>query len=133
VARLTAELDNQKRHRFGKKSERMPYPREAMGRPSRSSAREESAESRERHAALRASIATEEVEHHVPHADKDCPKCGGREISKVGWGKTSEIYDYIAGRLVKGTHMREVMACSCGEHSVTADGPPRLSIHPVMA
>ncbi len=32
VVRLTAELDNQKRHRFGKKSERLPSPREAMSR-----------------------------------------------------------------------------------------------------
>ncbi len=126
VVRLTAELDNQKRHRFGKKSERMPSPREAMGRPSRSSAREESAEVRERHAALRDTVATEEVEHRVTPTDKDCPKCGGREFSKVGRGKISEIYDYIPGRLVKRIHIREVMACSCGDHIVTADGPPRV-------
>lgn len=126
VARLTAELDNQKRHRFGKKSERMPSPREAMGRPSRIAAREESIESRQRQEALRASMTTEEIHHCVSDNDKECPSCGGREFSQVGSGKTSEVYDYIPGRLVKRIHVREVMACSCGEHIVTAEGPPKV-------
>ena len=126
VARLSAELDNQKRHRFGKKSERMPSPREAMGRSSRIAAREESIESRQRQEALRASMTTEEIHHCVSDNDKECPSCGGREFSEVGSGKTSEVYDYIPGRLVKRIHVREVTACSCGEHIVTAEGPPKV-------
>jgi len=44
----------------------------------------------------------------------------------MGGGKISEVYDYIPGRFVKRRHIREVLACACGEHIVTANQGPKV-------
>ena len=101
LTRVRAEFAKHKRHRFGKKSERMPSPREASGRPSPSKSRQISNAARARNEALRSELKSEEVKHPVDESQKDCPKCGGQNFTHMGEGKVSEVYDYIPGRFVQ--------------------------------
>ena len=79
---------------------------------------------RRKNAELRATrVVTEEVLHKVPDAERTCPKCAGTKLRPVGAGKASTVLDYVPGYFRRRQHIRETLACACGEHIVTAPGP----------
>jgi transposase len=70
-------------------------------------------------------VVTEEVPHKVPDAERACPKCAGTKLRPVGAGKVSTVLDCGPGDFRRRQHIRETLACACGEHIVTAPGPDR--------
>ncbi len=69
----------------------------------------------------------EKVEHRgalkVPDDERACPKCGSHDLRPVGAGKVSVVLDYVPGHFRRRQHIRETLACTCGDHIVTAPGP----------
>ena len=63
----------------------------------------------------------------VPESEKRCPECGGTEFRDVGIGKPSEVWSYVAAHIRRHVHSRQVCACRCGAHVVTAPAPERWS------
>ena len=117
----TAQLDALKRAFFGKKSEKMPpMEREVARKPSR----EETRAKRAAHAALKKKLVTEDVPHEVPAEKRTCPVCA-REAKPAGTKESIE-YEYIPGFFRRRRHLRETIACTCGQYILTADAPARV-------
>jgi len=123
VADLDARLVAIQRQVFGKKSEKMP-PMDREIRKQRPADPEATQARRRKNAELRASrVETEDVHHQVPEAERCCPKCERTDLKKVGGGKESFAWDYIPGYFRRRRHLRETLACTCGQYIVTAPGP----------
>ena len=127
LAQLTLAVQSLERRFFGPKSEKMPPVTSELLRE-RTKADAEAArlaalERRRQRAATRAKLRTETVIHHVPDAEQRCPRCGGHRFAPVGEGKRTIIYEYVPGYFLRQEHVRETLACRCGEHLVTAEGP----------
>jgi transposase len=120
---LVGEISALKRQVFGKKSEKMP-PMDREVRKARPVDKAAVLERRRKNAELRASaVQTEDVAHRVPAAQRSCPKCGKADLKAVGKGKESIEWNYIPGYFRRRRHVRETLACTCGQYIVTAPGP----------
>jgi transposase len=62
--------------------------------------------------------------HLVPTEQRRCPRCGNTELTPLGEGKSSTLYEYQPARLVAYRDVRETLRCRCGEGIVTAPGQP---------
>ena len=123
ICDLDARLTAMQRQVFGKKSEKMP-PMDREVRKQRPVDKAAVLERRRRNAELRASaVRTEDVTHRVPEAERRCPKCGKTDLGPVGKGKESIEWNYVPGYFRRCRHVRETLACSCGQYIVTAPGP----------
>ena len=120
---MRAELDALKRQVLGPKSEKLP-PIDSEVRKQRPVDPAATQAKRRKNAELRATrVETETIEHKVPEADRTCPKCNGTKLRPVGVGKESIVIDYVPGYFRRRRHVRETLACPCGEHMVVAPGP----------
>ena len=123
MATMRAELDALKRRVLGPKSEKLP-PMDREVRKERPADPAATQETRRKNAELRATrVETDTVEHKVPAADRTCPRCNGTTFRPVGIGKESIVVDYIPGYFRRRRHVRETLACACGQHMVVAPGP----------
>jgi transposase len=123
ISDLDARLTAIQRQVFGKKSEKMP-PMEREVRKRRPVDKAAVLERRRKNAELRASaVQTEDIAHRVPEAERRCPKCGKTDLGPVGKGKESIEWNYVPGYFRRCRHVRETLACSCGQYIVTAPGP----------
>lgn len=119
--RLSGEVDALKRAVFGKKSEKMPpMSREAGRKPSR----EETTKKRADRADIKAKLVTDDVEHKVPEDKRTCTACAS-EAKPAGIKESIEI-EWVPGLFRRRRHLRETLACSCGQYIVTADAPVRV-------
>lgn len=85
-------------------------------------------------AALRnAKLKTEITPVDVPASSRSCPKCDNANLSPVGAGKPSTVIEFVPGYFRKRIHLRETLACTCGEYIVTAPPPPRVGSHTLYA
>ncbi len=57
------------------------------------------------------------------YASHGRPKCSGVDLRPVGTGKASSVLDYVPGYFRRRQHLRETLACPCGEHIITAPVP----------
>jgi transposase len=120
---LVGEIDALKRQVFGKKSEKMP-PMDREVRKQRPVDPAAVLDRRRKNAELRAAaVKTEDVTHKVPEAERRCPKCGKTDLGPVGKGKESIEWNYVPGYFRRCRHVRETLACRCGQYIVTAPGP----------
>lgn len=120
------QLEALKQKIFGKSSEKMP-PMEREARRGEAPDPEKSQVKRRANAALRAAkIKTEVVDVKVPATERHCPACGGEDFAALGDGKPSSVTEYIQGYFRKRIFRREVLACSCGQHVVTAPVPDKV-------
>jgi len=124
VAAQEAELEKLKRHVFGKRSEKVTPVSEELRRKNPRTP-EQTAEERRTKREKRKTLPTETIHHAVPTAERRCPKCGGDKFKPLGEGKTTTVYEYVPGRLVKQVHVQETLACICGECILTAEGAPK--------
>ena len=123
MATMRAEMDALKRRVLGPKSEKLP-PMDREVRKQRPADPAATQEKRRKNAELRATrVETETIEHKVPDADRICPKCSGTKLRPVGLGKESIVVDYVPGYFRRRQHVRETLACPCGQHMVVAAGP----------
>jgi transposase len=123
ISELEAKMAAMERRVLGPKSEKMP-PMDREVRKQRPADPAATLEKRRKNAELRATrVETETVEHTVPEADRTCPKCKGTQLRPVGEGKESIVVDYVPGYFRRRRHVRETLACACGQHIVVAPGP----------
>jgi transposase len=73
-----------------------------------------------------ARVVTERIDHKIPDGERKCPKCGRDKLRHVGKGKPSVEWEYVPGYFRRRVHVRETLACPCGQHIVTAQGPDRV-------
>jgi len=66
---------------------------------------------------------TNDVQHAVPADQRRCPYCESSKLKPVGQGKESFVWDYVRGYFRRQRHVRETLACTCGQYIVTAPGP----------
>jgi transposase len=120
---VAAKMAAMERRILGPKSEKLPaIDREVRKqRPVDPAATQAT---RRKNAELRATrVVSEDVPHKVPAAERTCPKCDGTDLRPVGDGKMSTVLDYVPGYFRRRQHIRETLACVCGDHIVTAPGP----------
>lgn len=127
LADLNAKLEALQKKVFGKSSEKMPpMDREVRrGTPPDPAAR---AAARRKNAQARAEQVQEEhVPVPVPPADQKCPACpDGGKFHDVGNGKPSSVLEYVPGYFRRRTFHRQVVACTCGRHMITAPVPDKV-------
>jgi transposase len=127
IADLDEKLRAIQQKVFGKSSEKMPpMDREVRrGAPADPAARQAA---RRRNAEIRdQQVQTEHVVVPVPPEAQQCPHCAtGGTFSEVGGGKPSSILEYVPGYFRRRTFHRQVLACSCGRHIVTAPVPDKV-------
>lgn len=130
MASMNAELETLRRRVFGRQSEKMPpMSRELKARSKNADAdAAEAARKRKENRDTRRTLETTRVEHKVKRSGKACPKCGttASEFKTVGEGTQTVVFEYTPGRFVRQIHFQETLACPCGEHLVTAEGPKRV-------
>ena len=123
LASFEEKMAAMERRFLGKKSEKIA-PVAADVRKVRPKDPAEIQATRKANAELRATKAETKDEHHrVPAASKKCPKCCSTKFRAVGQGKISYVLDYVPGYFRRTRHIREVLACECAAHVVTAPGP----------
>ena len=109
-------VEKLQRHVFGKRSEKMPSVAQAIRDPAQTEAdRIAALQTRRENAEKKRQLVTRRIEHKVPEEKKVCPKCGGRNFSKIGDGRMTELYDLIPALVEQETDQN----VSCN-HSVTA-------------
>lgn len=123
VSAFESKMDALERRFLGKKSEKMPSIKGEVGKLRPKDPAVTQAE-RKANAALRTTkVQTEDVQHAVPPEKRRCPKCDNTQLSRLGDGKVSFVLNYIPGYFRRTRHVRETLACACGDHVVTAPGP----------
>ena len=127
IAELTEKLEAIQKKIFGKSSEKMPpMDREVRrGNPPDPKAR---AEKRRKNAEARAAkVETEDIDVPVPPDLLKCPVCAdGGTFREVGSGTPSPIWEYVPGYFRRRCFHRQTMACTCGQHIVTAPVPDKV-------
>lgn len=120
---VAAKMAAMERRLLGPKSEKLP-PIDREVRKQRPADPAAARVTRRKNAELRATrVVSEDVPHKVPAAERFCPRCDGTDLRPVGNGKISAVLDYVPGYFRRRQHIRETLACVCGEHIVTAPGP----------
>jgi len=128
VTELTALVAGLQRQLFGRKTEKMPsVEKELLDRGEVRTDPGVSAKKRKKNAAARKELPSQEIRHAVPDDQKVCPKCGGSDFRPMGKGKKTVVYEYIPASVERHVHIQEKLACRCGEHIVTAEGPARVT------
>jgi len=120
---VAAKMAAMERRILGPKSEKLP-PMDREVRKQRPADPAATRATRRKNAELRATrVVSEDVSHKVPETERTCPKCDRADLRPVGDGKVSVVLDYVPGYFRRRQHIRETLACVCGEHIVTAPGP----------
>lgn len=124
LALLKEKFEQLERRVLGKKSERfksskLPPPLPPKSEPAKAS------EKRRANRLIRdARVETEVVQVAVPKDQCSCPDCG-KELRRVGEGKSSTVFEYVQPYFRKRVYQRETLSCRCG-HIVTAKAPNRV-------
>ena len=127
LADVQSTIEKLQRHVFGKRSEKMPSVSKAIRDPARAEAeRLEALQTRRENAEKKRQLTSRPIEHKVPEEKKVCPKCGGRDFTSVGDGRTTELYELIPSMVERQLHVQEKLRCRCGETILTADGPAKV-------
>ena len=121
IAQLESQLQALQRAMYGKKSEKQP--RAPKLTPPADP--EQTKQKRQENAEAKQALPEVRIEHPVPDDHKACPKCGG-QASRPLPPKTSEQWEYVPGHFEHRVHVRQVLACGCGEHIVTAPAPAKV-------
>jgi transposase len=120
---VVAKMAAMERRILGPKSEKLPAIEREV-RKQRPVDPAATRATRRKNAELRATrVVSEDVSHKVQAAERTCPKCDGTDLRPVGDGKVSTVLDYVPGYFRRRQHIRETLACVCGDHIVTAPGP----------
>lgn len=126
LEQVKAEIDALKRRVLGPKSEKMPPVEREVRRGQKADPAESLRKRRER-ALAKEKLVTERIPQPVPEEQRCCPHCHRRDLKPVGDGKESTIYEYVPGYFRRRVHVRETLACPCGEYIVSAPCPDKTT------
>lgn len=121
---LHHEFETLKRRLLGPKSEKMPGIEKELRAGAPVDLKQVQAKRKERAKAKQA-LEKKTTVHPVPAAAQSCPSCGGHNFHVVGEGKDSVVYEYKPARFIAHRHLRQTMACKCGDYLVTAEPPDK--------
>ncbi len=117
------------RQAHGKRSEKMPRVEKELG-PAKPKDPEASRRRREERAEARKKKVRHQTTVHPVVPDKrTCPSCGNAHLHRVGEGKESVVYEYVPAHFVAHRHVRETLACRCGEYVITAKCADSIPVH----
>jgi transposase len=115
---------------YGASSEKRPRvpdaKRQARSEDDASERRERAQKKRQENTARRKELPTEHHTHDVAPGQLVCPHCHEGTFRPLGEGEETVTFDVVPPVLVRQVHTRRKYACSCGQHIITADGPPRV-------
>jgi transposase len=126
--KLRAENALLKQALFGKKSEKMPRPTEALkkrgdiAKPTPEETQKKRAENQE----WKDALPTEKVLHPLPEKRDACAQCGGLPDHRMP-PEISYEYDKLKLQMMRMEHEREKARCMCGSHIMTAPAPVRVA------
>jgi transposase len=123
LTKLEHENAQLKKSVYGAKSERSKLPRVKTGAPPTP---EQTKETRRARSEAKAQTPTERVEHKVPEALRRCSACGRTDLTPMGSGKRTSVWEFVPSRFVRHEHVQEVLRCRCGGCIVTAPGAPKI-------
>jgi transposase len=123
LAKLEHENAQLKKSLFGARSERSKLPRVKTSEPPTP---EQAKETRRARAEAKAQTPTVRLEHKVPEALRHCTACGRTELTPMGPGKRTFVWEFVPAKFVRLEHVQEVLRCRCGGCVVTAPGAPKV-------
>lgn len=105
----------------------MPPVAQAIRDPAQAEAvRVAALQERRENAEKKRQLFTRRIEHKVREEQKCCPKCGGHDLSKLGGGDVTEMYELAPARVDRQVHVQEKLRCCCGETIITAEPPAKV-------
>ncbi len=123
LAKLEHENAQLKKSLFGARSERSKLPRVKLGEPPTP---EQVKATRRARAEAKAETPTVRIEHKVPEPLRRCTACGRTDLTPMGPGKSTFVWEFVPAKFVRLEHVQEVLRCSCGGCVVTAPGAPKV-------
>ena len=124
---LLATVDKLQRHVFGKRSEKITPLERAIRDPAKAEENRIAAlQTRRENLEKKRQLVTRTIQHKVPEADRTCPKCGGHDLTSVGDGLETELYELVPAMVERQIHVQEKLRCRCGETVLTAPGPVKV-------
>ena len=123
LARLEHENAQLKKSLFGARSERSKLPPVKTGEPATP---EQAKATRRARAGAKAQTPTVRIEHKVPDALRRCTACGRTDLTPMGPGKSTFVWEFVPARFVRHEHVQEVLRCRCGGCVLTAPGAPKV-------
>lgn len=112
-----------KKSLYGRKSERSKMPRVKTGEPATP---EQTQATRRTRAEAKAQTPTLRIEHKVPDPLRRCTACGRTDLTPMGPGKSTFVWEFVPSTFVRHEHVQEVLRCRCGGCVVTAPGAPKV-------
>jgi transposase len=127
-AELLRQLEDLKKRLFGKKTEKMARPKDAIRKLDGTKADPKRRdEKRRENAEARLAMPTVIQPIPIPDSERTCPHCeDGAHLRPMGSGRETSEYEYVPGYFRRNVHVQEVLACTCGKHIVTAPAPTRV-------
>lgn len=124
-AELAAKLEAMQRKAFGKKSEKMPSPKDALRKADQTKADPAATQlKRKQNEERKAELGTDVIPHEVPAAERVCPACESTDLDEQT-PKERVDYDYVPGYFRRRVHQQQVLACSCCRTQLVAPAPNR--------
>jgi transposase len=123
LAKLEHENAQLRKSLYGRKSERSKLPRVQVAEPATPAEVQAARRSR---AEAKAQTPTLRFEHKVPEAMRRCTACGRTDLTPMGPGKSTFVWEFVPAKFVRHEHVQEVLRCRCGGCVVTAPGAPKV-------
>ncbi len=123
VAKLAHENAQLKKSMYGARTERSKLPRVKTAAPPTP---EQVQETRRARAKAKAETPTVRVEHKVPDELRRCTACGSTELTPMGPGKSTFVWEFVPSTFVREEHVQEVLRCRCGGCVITAPDAPKV-------
>ena len=124
-AELTAKLEALARKAFGKTSEKMPSPKDALRKKDQTKADPAvTQQKRKANEARKAELATEIVQNVVPEEQRSCSSCAGVDLQEAE-PRSRIDYDYVPGYFRRRVHQQEVLVCRGCKAELVASVPGR--------
>ena len=121
VADLQHRLDVHQRHRLGRRSEKMPTPKEALKAGGEVADPQATQALREARRQAKARLEKKVVPHPVaPEVAACCPACQAGPMRAFGPGETTQVVERVPARLVIHEHVLQKMVCPSCSHLETA-------------
>ncbi|MFM2153848.1 MAG: hypothetical protein RL199_2283 [Pseudomonadota bacterium] len=123
LAKLEHENAQLKKSLYGAKSERSKLPRVKTAEPPTP---EQVKATRQARAEAKAQTPTLRIEHKVPDSLRLCTACGRTDLTPMGPGKSTFVWEFVPAKFVRQEHVQEVLRCRCGGCVITAPGTPKV-------
>jgi transposase len=124
-AELAAKLEALQRKAFGKKSEKMRSPKDALRKQDQKKADPAATQlKRKQNEQRKAELDTEVVAHEVPETERVCPSCASTELQKQA-PKERTDFDYVPGYFRRRVHQQQALVCQRCNTEVVAPAPKR--------